>query len=158
MKIEIIKADKNYGELMLNKQIHLVLPATLMGFGMCMAYLRFNCRMDDNSISRFVNQVNDKREVGCLFPRYSLSLFPSRFDEWEKNIDGFSEQEMSKFFMDIIEIEKTHIKSNHIVIDLFASSMLDNEVRDFCNYLENFTNTQLINYQNILIEIRTNIK
>lgn len=138
----------NYGELLLNGKIHLIIPASKsLGFDMTSAYLKFNCKMPSSQIQNFKNQVNQKKEVGSLYPKFKLSMFPVNFNEPEQT---------EKIFEDLFELEMKYIKSNNIVIDLFASSFENEVISDFVVSLENYLGKKQNQYIG-KIEVRTNI-
>lgn len=145
MKIKIIKEQKDYGTLMEDKKIHLAVPASdSLGFGMTRAYLSFNCKMDDYTIERFINQVNNKNEVGSLYPSFNLALFPTKADCF------------SKYIKEIFEIEINYVKSNHLVFDFFANSFNEEDLLKFTEQLNLIaSNEKQFDGQ---VEIRTNIR
>ena len=161
MEIKIVKEDKDYGSLLLKKEIHLVLPANEMPFGMCKAYLDFQCGLSYSEIEKLVSQVNEKQEVGTLFPKFQLTLFPSTYPYWDSDKFFFPQfDKHTNFFKDIFEIEHKYIKSKHIVVDLFASELQDNtnlnKTFRFTRFLEEFCTNNSIE-TDMLIEIRKTI-
>lgn len=145
MKINILKGDKPYGDLMNDKKIHLVLPASeSLGFGMTRAYLSFNCKMDDNTIERFINQVNEKNTVGSLYPRFNISLFPTKAECF------------SQYIKEIFELEANYVKSKYLVFDFFANSFDEEDLTKFIKQLNSIVSNE--NQFEGQIEIKTNIK
>lgn len=147
MNINIITEDKPYGEMMEQKKIHLVLPASeSLGFGMTRAYLRFNCKMDDHTVERFINQVNDKNAVGSLYPRFSLAVFPTK------------KEYFSQYIKEIFELETRHVKSKYLVFDFFANSFDEEDLEKFINQLKEQALIENEIEPNFIIEVRTKIK
>lgn len=126
MSISIVTEDKPYGEMMVDKKIHLVLPAAeSLGFGMTRSYLRFNCHMDDYTIERFINQVNDKNAVGSLYPRFNVAVFPTKSEFFTQYIN------------EILELESKYVKSKYLVFDFFANSFNEEDLATFIEQLKN---------------------
>lgn len=145
MNINIVTVDKPYGEMMEAKKIHLVVPASeSMGFGMTRAYLRFNCKMDDYTIERFINQVNDKNAVGSLYPRFCLAVFPTKAEFF------------SQYIKEIFELEMMHVKSKYVVFDFFANSFDKEDLAKFIEQLKSIASSE--NQFDGKIEVRTDIK
>lgn len=144
MNISIITEEKPFGKMMEARQIHLILPASeSLGFGMTRAYLRFNCKMDDYTIERFISLVKEKNEVGSLYPRFNLSVFPVKREYFEQYIN------------EILDIEIMYVKSKHLVFDFFANSFDKEDLNIFIEELKRVT----VNEKNFdgQIEIRSHI-
>jgi len=58
------------------KEVHIVCPA-LKKNSLCSYLLVNKCEMDIAEVGKMCDTVNYKKETGCLFPRYHLSLFPT---------------------------------------------------------------------------------
>lgn len=147
MKISIITQEKSYDEMLIENKIHLILPATeSLGFGGTRYYLRFKCKMDDYTIERFIDQVNDKNEVGSLYPRFNISVFPTE------------KKDFNQYIKDVFELETKYIKSQYMVFDFFANSFCDEEVKQFIDEIKNQISSENTNYKDIKIEVRNHSK
>lgn len=62
-------------DLFNKKQIHIICEADKEEASYCMKYLDI-CNFDHVKSRYFIDEVNQKNEVGCLYPAFNLSLFP----------------------------------------------------------------------------------
>lgn len=140
---ETFKTEENYIDLLKKKDIHMVTPA-FIGLTQCSTYLEFGCNIKQPQQEVFVTQVNEKKEVGTLFPRHNMTLFPYRYRTGAfmsfgpphdyTNGEGYSDDEFKTFIKDILTAEIEYVRSNRIVIDV-AGSLDDSEKMRFFNLL-----------------------
>jgi len=124
---EKLNIDANYIDLLKNKEIHIVTPA-FIGLTQCSAYLNFGCGMNQPQQEVFVNHVNEKKEVGTLYPMHHMTLFPYRYKTGAfmnfgpphdyTDGKGFSDNDFATFIADILKSEIEYIKSGRLVIEI----------------------------------------
>ena len=160
---EIFKEEENYIDLLKNKEIHMVTPA-FIGLTRCSAYLEFGCNMKQPRQEVFVTQVNEKKEVGTLYPKYNLTLFPYRYrtsafmtiDAKDyTNGKGYSDDDFKTFIKDILKAEIEYVKSKRLVIDV-AGSLEDREKMRFFNLLREEVQKDKYKENDCIIEFKWN--
>lgn len=70
------------------------------------------------SIKRFCDTVNTKYEPGCLFPKYTLTLFPL----FRADRASTAEVDLRKFIQDVFLAQFKYFKSNAILFCFDAAS------------------------------------
>lgn len=73
------------------------------------------------SIKRFCDTVNTKYEPGCLFPKYSLTLFPL----FRADRASTAEVDLRKFIQDVFLAQVKYFKSNAMLFCFDAASWPD---------------------------------
>jgi hypothetical protein len=58
------------------KLIHIVCMADRDEDSYCMQYLNI-CKLSTKDSNLYIDEVNKKNELGCLYPQYNLSIIPS---------------------------------------------------------------------------------
>lgn len=99
---EILNFPKN--------KIHIVCSA-LKKNSICSYLLLNHCNMDIAEIGKYCDLVNYKKESGCLYPKYNITLFP-KFEVFDgSNIT----EHANKIARDIIEANEVYLKSSTIL-------------------------------------------
>jgi hypothetical protein len=115
------------------KEVHIVCPA-LKKNSLCSYLLINKCDMDIAEVGRLCDTVNYKKETGCLYPRYHLTIFPIydaiKQTDFEKACDYISE--------DIMKANKMYYKNSKMlfVLDDYEWKMPDlllNQLREKIN-------------------------
>ncbi|MDG4945735.1 hypothetical protein NMK71_04855 [Weeksellaceae bacterium KMM 9713] len=157
----IIKNEENFINLLKNKEIHMVTPAYI-GLTQCSTYLSNGCGMHLSQQEILVREVNEKREVGTLYPLHNMTLFPFRYQSSAfmmhslvdyTNGNGYSDDDFRSFINDILLAEIKYIKSNRIIIDL-AGCMEDSEKMRLFNLLGEEIQKEEYNESECLIEFK----
>lgn len=93
---------------------------------------------------KLCQEVNNKDEVGCLFPHCKLSLYPTIHKPKVTNTV------LNQYLKDILEANETYFKTMEMVI--VFEEYLANDVVEFQNTLEIFLqeNTQKIQFLKIV--------
>jgi hypothetical protein len=73
------------------------------------------------SIKRFCDTVNTKYEPGCLFPKYTLTLFPL----FRADRASTAEVDLRKFIQDVFLAQVKYFKSNTMLFCFDAASWPD---------------------------------
>ena len=73
------------------------------------------------SIKRFCDTVNTKYEPGCLFPKYTLTLFPL----FRADRASTAEVDLRKFIQDVFLAQVKYFKSNAMLFCFDAASWPD---------------------------------
>ncbi len=73
------------------------------------------------NIKRFCDTVNEKYEPGCLFPKYTLTLFPV----FKPARDSTAEVDLRRFIQDVFLAQIKYFKSNAILFCFDAASWPD---------------------------------
>ena len=73
------------------------------------------------SIKRFCDTVNTKYEPGCLFPKYTLTLFPL----FRADRASTAEVDLRKFIQDVFLAQVKYFKSNAMLFCFNAASWPD---------------------------------
>lgn len=159
--IEIFKSEDDYLSLLKNKQIHMVTPA-FMGLTQCSAYLEFGCNMKQIEQEVYVMRVNENWEVGTLYPRHNMTLFPYRlktrafmstgvYDYTDRK--GYSDNDFRDFISDIIKAEIQYVKSKRLIIDV-AGSLDNTEKMRFFSLLRKEVELEKNKNVNLTIEFK----
>ena len=88
--------------------------------------------------------VNTRNEVGCLFPKCNVSLYPSMHNA------RVTIAMLNEYFKDILEANEKHFKTQEMII--LYEQYLANNVEEFQNALEYFLqeNMQKIQFLRIV--------
>ena len=126
---KVFKREDNYIDLLKIKEIHMVTSAYI-GLTHCSAYLEFGCNMNQIKQEVFVSEVNEKKEVGTLFPAHTMTLLPFRYRTGPyitqlmdyTDGKGFSDSDFKAFITDILKAEIEYVKSRRVIIDVSGSN------------------------------------
>jgi hypothetical protein len=100
------------------KQIHLVCHADTIAASLCFEYL-FECGYGLEKSNLFVNQVNTKKEVGCLYPEFNFSLIPS------VDFSSFGEADWlnyESYLFDVIVNANERLFKSDLILFVFENS------------------------------------
>jgi hypothetical protein len=102
-----------------SKKMHLVCPAKFKD-SYCMEYLVGHLGMSIYDVETFCAAVNGKKEPGCLYPKYTVTLFPTE----ESNANILTS------VLDTIKAQEQYFKTSEMLLAFDeSSSNYYNEVR-----------------------------
>jgi hypothetical protein len=138
----------NEKTLLHKKLIHIVCQADKNSGSYCMQYLN-ECQFSIDKSVKYIDQVNQKNEVGCLYPKYNLSLIP--------NIDLTSDLQSKQHQLEIyltdaiINANELYYKSETMLF-VFEKSNMPN-TQEIIQIFEQFIEKQAgrIKHLNILL-------
>jgi hypothetical protein len=113
-----LKRDQLFTEDLLHDlkthKIHLICPAKFKD-SLCTDYLANHLSLSTYDVARLCNTVNTKREVGCLYPAHTVTLFPVAAD-----------LKLPKCFDDVWEAHEQYFKTAKWLLVFDKNDLLDN--------------------------------
>jgi len=129
----------------MDNNIHIASTACKKG-GFCIHYLS-NRGMSTYQIAAFCDTVNNKHEVGTLYPKFPFSFLPITHLENKNFIDS-----INSYVFDVLKAHRHYYKnytSILFVIDREAGYPLDNIHTILENCINEYLNTEYMDLKNI---------
>lgn len=109
----------NYIKLLNSKNLHVICTAQKIK-GYCNTFLS-SLGEPQNKIDTYCDTVNSKYEPGCLFPKYTLTLFPLFKESRAESI----REDLYKFFGDTFLAQNKYFKSEKMLFCFDENSWPD---------------------------------
>ncbi len=118
METRIITTGFDFLEDLRAGKVHVVAFAHL-GFSPLHACACMGCDLPGQDADAFVHSVNQRDEVGTLFPRMTISALPKRFGRTDEDyFRAFSYEEYARVIKDALECNEKAVKSPTLIFEL----------------------------------------
>jgi len=95
----LLNSDEELSKLS-QQQLHIICPALKKGH-YCMRYLTA-IGMAIDKVTEFCDIVNVKQDPGCLYPKYSFTIFPAYKEQ--------THDQLRKYFKEVIKAQSDYFK------------------------------------------------